>query len=180
MTTRRSVLKKGVLGGALLILGGALPVALRGPRLGPAPREPLRLLSAGEHAVLAAVAARIVPGPTAPPGWPSAETVDCAGKADALLARVHPEVGAELKQLLRLFDNGLVSLVTIGRPTPFTRLDPAGQDARLQAWRTSRVALFRTGYQALARLAHATYHSSPEVQALVGYPGPPEVPQEAI
>ena len=60
---------------------------------------------------------------------------------------------------------------------PFTRLSPAEQDARLEAWRRSRVALLRSGYQALKRLAHATYYSSPEVYAQVGYPGPPVVPQ---
>ena len=43
---------------------------------------------------------------------------------------------------------------------------PAEQDARLEAWRHSRLALLRSGYQALKRLAHATYYSSPEVYAL--------------
>lgn len=180
MTTRRSLLRKGLLGGALLLVGGALPVALRPTRLGKGPRGPLLLLSPEEHAIFAAVAARVVPGDRADPRWPTADAVDCAGKADALLARVHPDVGAELKQLLRLFENGLTSLVSIGRPTPFTALSPDRQDARLQAWRDSRVALFKTGYQALVRLAHATYFSSPEVHALVGYAGPPEVPQEAL
>ena len=64
-----------------------------------------------------------------------------------------------------------------GSPTPFTRCSPAAQDARLEAWRRSRLALLRSGYQALKRLAHATYYSSPEIYALVGYAGPPEVPR---
>jgi hypothetical protein len=174
--SRRGLLKKGLLGGALLLVGGALPIGLRGSRLGPAPKAPLALLSPEEHAVFAAVAARVVPGDGAPPAWPSAETLDCAGKADALLARVHPAMGKEFKQLLRLFENGLTGLLSTGRPTPFTRLSAAEQDARLEAWRRSRIALFRTGYQAMARLAHATYYSSPEVYPLLGYPGPPEVP----
>ena len=49
-------------------------------------------------------------------------------------------------------------------------------DARLEAWRRSRVALLRSGYQALKRLAQATYFSSPEIYARLGYPGPPVVP----
>ena len=175
---RRSFLKKGLLGGALLLVGGALPVALRSSADGPRPRRPLRLFTAREHAIFAAVAARIVPGDAAlAAGWPSAEALDCAGKADALIARVHPAVGAELRQLLRLFENGLGGLLTNLRPTPFTRLPPADQDARLEAWRHSRVALLRSGYQAMKRLAQATYYSSPEIYARVGYPGPPVVPQ---
>ena len=64
-----------------------------------------------------------------------------------------------------------------GAPTPFSRCTPAEQDARLEAWRRSRFALLRSGYQAVKRLADAAYYSSPEIYALVGYPGPPLVPQ---
>jgi hypothetical protein len=138
---------------------------------------PLRLLTEEEHAVFAAAAARLVPGDGAGPGWPSADDLDCAGKVDALMASVHPEVGAEFRQLLRLFESALGGLALTGSPAPFTRCSPAAQDARLEAWRRSRVALLRSGYQALKRLAHATYYSSPEIYARVGYPGPPEVPR---
>jgi hypothetical protein len=174
--TRRSLFRKGLLGGLLLAFGGSTGIALRRTRLGPDPRAPLRLFSREEFAIFAAVAARIVPGATAGPTWPSAWDLDCAGKTDALLARIHPDAGAELCQLLRLFENGLTGIPFGGRPTPFTALDAVAQDARLEAWRTSRIDLMRTGYQAMARLCLATYHSSPEIYSLVGYPGPPEVP----
>jgi hypothetical protein len=95
---------------------------------------------------------------------------------DALLARIHPEAGAEFRQLLHLFENALLGLTVHGSPTPFTRLSPEAQDARLDAWRSSRLVLLRSGFQALKRLVHAAYYSSPEVYALVGYPGPPVVP----
>ena len=39
----------------------------------------------------------------------------------------------------------------------FTRGSAADQDARLEAWRRSRFALLRSGYQAIKRLAHAAY-----------------------
>ncbi len=78
---------------------------------------------------------------------------------------------------MRLFESGLSGLFTDAHPTPFTRLAPSEMDARLDAWRRSRLALLRSGYQALKRLAQATYYASPEVYARVGYPGPPVVPQ---
>ncbi len=174
---RRGFLKKGLIGGALLLVGGAMPLALRETQLGPAPRAPLKLLTPSEYAVFAAIAARIVPGTAAPPTWPTAQALDCAGKVDALLARTHPETGLEFRQLLRLFESSVLGLVTTLRPTPFTQLSAADQDGRLESWRRSRVAVFRSGYQAVARLAHATYFSSPEIYPLVGYPGPPDVPQ---
>jgi hypothetical protein len=173
---RRRFLKKGLLGGALLFLAGALPIALRSGREGGQPRRPLKLFTPREHAIFAAVAARIVPGDDAGPAWPTAAALDCAGQVDALMATVHPAVGAELRQLLHLFENGLTGLLTNLSPTPFTRCAPAEQDARLQAWRRSRVAVLRSGYQALKRLSQATYYSSPEIYPRVGYPGPPVVP----
>jgi hypothetical protein len=175
--SRRRLLKRGVLGGALLLTGGALPLALRRTLVRTKPRRPLLLLSEDEHAIFAAVAARLAPGDSAGPSWPTAEALDCAGKVDALMATVHPEVGAEFRQLLRLFESALFGLALTGSPTPFSRLPPAAQDARLESWRHSRIALLRSGYQAMKRLAHATYYSSPEIYALVGYPGPPEVPR---
>jgi hypothetical protein len=176
---RRSFLKKGLLGGGLLFLGGTLPIALRSGLQGIKPKRDLKLLTPEEHAVLAAVAARLVPGDDAGPKWPSAAAVDCAGKIDSLLSTVHPTAGAEFRQLLHLFENGLTGLFMTLSPSPFTRCSPADQDQRLEAWRHSRIALLRSGYQALKRLTHATYYSSPELYALIGYPGPPVVPQGA-
>jgi Gluconate 2-dehydrogenase subunit 3 len=174
---RRSFLKKGLLGAALLLVGGALPIALRRGIDRARPRATLALLTAREYAIFAAVAARIVPGDDAGAAWPTAAALDCAGKVDALMAQTHPAVGAELRQLLHLFESGLGGLFTNFQVTPFTRLAPAEMDARLEAWRTSRVTLLRSGYQALKRLAQATYYSSPEIYPRIGYPGPPLVPQ---
>jgi hypothetical protein len=173
---RRRFLKRGLVGGGLLLLAGTLPFAFRST-LRRQPRTPLRLLSADEYAVFAAAAARLAPGDGAGPKWPTADALDCAGKADTLMARVHPDVGADFRRLLRMFESSFLGALVAGSPRPFTRATPAEQDTRLEAWRTSRLAILRSGYQALKRLAHATYYSSPEVYALMGYPGPPEVPQ---
>jgi hypothetical protein len=167
-------LKRGLVGGGLLVCAGALPFAFRSTLRRP-PRGPLRLLSADEYAVLAAAAARLVPGDGAGPRWPTAEAVDCAGKIDALLAQVHPDMGSDFRRLPRLFESGVVAAIVAGSPRPFTRASAADQDARLEAWRRSRFALLRSGYQAVKRLVQAAYYSSPETYALVGYPGPPEV-----
>jgi hypothetical protein len=174
---RRRFLRRGLFGGALLVCAGSLPFVFRTTRRGAAPRAPLKLLSADEHAVFAAVAARIVPGDGADPRWPRADALDCAGKVDALMATVHPDVGHDFRRLLRLVESGFAGLLLAGSARPFTRAEPAEQDARLEAWRRSRLAVLRSGYQALKRLATATYYSSPEIYELVGYPGPPLVPQ---
>ncbi|MEO5767464.1 MAG: gluconate 2-dehydrogenase subunit 3 family protein [Polyangia bacterium] len=174
--SRRSLLKKGFAGGAILLLGGSLATFLRGGGRGRNPRQPLRLLTAKEYGIFAAVAARVCPRQPEAVGWPSPDNLDCAGKVDQLLAELHPQVGTEFRRLLHVFENGLNGLFSVGQPGTFTAASPEDQDRRLEAWRHSRVALFRSGYQAMKRLAVATYYSSPETYALVSYPGPPGVP----
>lgn len=194
METRRGLLKKTLASAVLLAAAGAVPVALRKTRLAsPGPRKPLRFFTPQEYAVFAAVADRVLaeaPGePAEFPGGAPAELpgldarpvprgpqpalVDVAGKADAFLEPLDAASASDLKRLLALFDNALFSALTLGPPTPFTRQTPAQQDRHLAAWAGSRLAVRRTGYQALKRLACAMYYASPEVYASVGYPGPP-------
>ena len=191
MESRRGLLKKTLGGAALLAAAGAVPVALRKTRL----REPphaLQFFTAAEYSIWAAVAERILaPEATAAtrePGGDSAEAllqqqrrppaptplqVDVAGKADAFLAPLPEKDAKDLKQLLALFDNALFSFLTGGPATPFTQLDAAAQDAHLKAWQTSRLAVRRTGFQAMKRLCCAIYFAAPASYASLGYPGPP-------
>lgn len=173
---RRRFLRRGLWGGALLAGAAVAPFAFRSTRLRQ-PGGPLRLLSPQEYSVLAAAVDRIVPGDGAGPEWPRAAKLDCAGKIDALMARVHPDVGHDFRRLLRLLESSAFGALQAAAPRPFTQSPPAEQDARLEGWRTSRLELLRSGYQAVKRLAHATYYASPETYARVGYPGPPDVPQ---
>lgn len=193
--TRRGFVRRTLLTVLLLSAAGAVPVALRSTRPARPPRRPLRFFSLREYAIFAAVADRLLaeaPGDPDLPGGPLASPavasaadlrrvprgptpaeVDVAGKADAFLEPLDAGSAKELKQLLALFENALFSLATLGPPTPFTQQTPAQQDRHLAAWAGSRLAVRRTGYQALKRLACAIYYASPEVYASVGYPGPP-------
>ena len=121
---RRRFLKRGLAGGALLIAAGTLPFAFRTTAVVRRPRRPLRLLAIEEYAVLDAVAARIVPGDKPDKPWPSAYDLDCAGKIDALMATVHPDVGGDFRRLLRLLESGFLGTFIAGSPRPFTRAAP--------------------------------------------------------
>jgi gluconate 2-dehydrogenase subunit 3-like protein len=180
--TRRGLLKKTLGGAALLAAAGAVPLAFRQTRLRE-PRGPLRFFAPAEYSVFAAVADRILargPADVPPelasqrrPVAPTAAELDVAGKADAFLAPLDEASAKDLKQLLALFDNALFSVLTGGPARPFTQMTPEQQDAHLERWATSRLAVRRTGFQALKRLAAAIYYSSPLSYASVGYPGPP-------
>ena len=184
METRRGFLKKTIGGAVLLAAAGAVPLALRKTKLRDVP-GPLRFFTPEEYSIFAAVAERVLArGPAEMPPElaaiaqrrpvpPTAAEVEVAAKADAFLAPLDAASAKELKQLLLLFDNALFSLATGGPPRPFTHMTPGEQDAHLERWATSRMAVRRTGFQALKRLTAAMYYSQPATYASVGYPGPP-------
>src|SRR5262245_19080471 len=111
---RRSFLKKGLLGGALLALGGA-GLALAPTRHVASPTSALLVLDDRAFQILAAVAARIVP-------LPDADPVAVAHSVDLTLSRAAPETQTDLVKLLGLFENALPGLLLDGRALPFTRL----------------------------------------------------------
>ena len=189
--TRRGLLKKTLGGALLLAAAGAVPVALRKTKLREAPGT-LKFFSPAEYSIWAAVAARVLAqeataatrepdGDSAEaflqaehrPAAPSPSQIDVAGKADAFLAPLPASDAKDLKQLLALFDNALFSFLTGGPARPFTQLDAAGQDAHLKSWQTSRLAIRRTGFQAMKRLCCAIYFAAPLSWPSMGYPGPP-------
>lgn len=169
--TRRDLVRRGIVGTLLLAAAGATasfwwPTRRRKPRPG------LRVLDEREASILAAVAAVVL---AIEPSAPSPEDVDVVGRVDALLARSPAEVRREFARLLHVFENGATGLLTATGWTSFTASGPASREARLRAWETSRIALFRTGFQAMKRLCGACYYSSPLTWAAIGYPGPPDV-----
>lgn len=191
--SRRGLLKKTLGGAALLAAAGAVPVALRKTKLRPPPPgRKLQFFTEAEYSIWAAVADRVLaqettaatrdPGDASAqaalrderrPPAPSPAEVEVASKADAFLAPLPEGDRKDLKQLLALFDNALFSLLGGGPPRPFTRMGPEEQDAHLRSWQTSRLAIKRTGFQAMKRLCCAIYFAAPETYASVGYPGPP-------
>jgi hypothetical protein len=157
----------------LLAVGGTAVLGLRRTLRAAKPRVPLSVLSSDEYAIFAAVAARVV---AVDGDSPSTSDVDVAGRADAAMAQWPDSVQVEFRRLLRLFENALVGAVTRTGFETFTASSARRQHERLAAWSGSRVAVFRSGYQAMKRLACACYYAAPEAWSATGYPGPPELP----
>jgi hypothetical protein len=167
---RRGFLKKGLLGAALLAVGGAGWLATRKTRPAAALGGPFQVLSPEEATVVLALADRLVPERA---GFPRPREVGVPRKVDAIVGMTHPATQEEVRRLLRLFENALAGLLLDGQLRTFTGCAPAAQDARIRAWARSRLALRRTGYRALTRLVYAAYYASPETYGALGYPGPP-------
>jgi len=167
---RRSFLKKGLLGGLLLAIGGLGFLASRRSRLAPLPPQGLKVLDPSEYAVLMAIAARMVPGGE---GFPSVQEVGVGLNADGILVRTDPAAAKEVKQLLKLFENALAGFIFSARIRPFTQLALEEQDQVLEDWESSRLEIRRTGFTALRTLVLASYFGSPLSWPAVHYPGPP-------
>jgi hypothetical protein len=164
---RRDFLKKGLLGSALLALGGGGLLLYPGRRLA-TPTQALRVLDERAFQVMVAIAARIVP-------YPGADAVVIAHAVDTALSYTAPESQADLVKLLGLFENALPGLLLDGRAAPFTRLDPDAQDRALEHWRDSRLVLRRSGYHALRRLCLGAYYADPIAWPTLHYRGPPDL-----
>jgi hypothetical protein len=169
---RRRFLQLGLFGGALLAVSGT-GLALFPSRRAHVPRRPLLHLDELEFAILAAVAARVI-------AVPGADPVAIAHDCDAVLDLNAPESRADVKRLLRLLENGLAGLLLDARPSNFTRLDGAAQDAALYAFRDSRLVARRSGYHALKKLCAASFYSHDSTWSAIGYPGPPTIPEGAV
>ncbi len=162
---RRTLLKRGLLGGAVLLLGGGGTLALLPSKSNGAPTEPLLALNASAFNVLVAVAARVVTAKGADP-------IAIAQGVDKVLSTAVVETRADINNLLGLFENALPAFLFDARVTPFTRLDPDAQDRVLEAWRNSRLIVRRTGYHALRKLCLATWYGSEASWAPIGYAPP--------
>lgn len=165
---RRTFIRRGLVGGLLLAVGGSVGLAAWPSKQSARPRHPLRALDERQFAVLAAVAGRFVVAPNADP-------IEIAQRVDAQMATATPEARADFGKLLLLFENALAGFVFDGRVKPFTRLSPAAQDDVLVAWRDSRLAVRRSGYGVLRKLTQAAWYAAPEGWPDTGYPGPPSI-----
>ena len=165
---RRTFLKYGIAGAALMSVGG-LGLGLRATVMR-TPQQPLRVLSLRQYAILAAIAETLCPGDD---DLPTAIDLQVPEKVDALLDSIHPVNAAEFIQLLQLMENALTGLAFDGRITPFSASTPEQRSKALNGWRTSRWQFRRMAFVAVSGLCMASYWSDPKTFAYVGYDGPP-------
>jgi hypothetical protein len=153
-----------------LLAGGGVFLAAWPTRRTFQPKRELKVFSAREFAVIAAIADRTV-------GAPNKDPVEIAHAVDIGVSCNPPDMQKELKQLVILFENALTGLLLDGHLGAFTGLPPEHQDRVLEHWRDSSVAVRRTGYAALRKLTQAGHYSNPASWSQVGYNGPPQISQ---
>jgi hypothetical protein len=127
-----------------------------------------RFFSPSEQEILTQVVERMIDSDQ--PGAPRVRDTDTVATIDALCGSLDPSITQPLPLLLHAVDYApFVFDLTFQR---FTRMTPSEQDASLEAWMRSRLALRRQAFMALRNLSFLGYYSQEETWPLIGYAGP--------
>lgn len=161
MTTRRTFLKAGLLGGALLAAGG-LAALVAG-----------RDADADRRQVLSAVIPAVLDG--ALPDEPQARAAAvarCADGVDAAIAGLPPAARQEAAQLFALLAIPPSRYALAGVRSSWDAASQEEAAAFLERWRVHPIALMRSGYGALHDLTLAAWYADESTWESIGYPGP--------
>ncbi len=110
--------------------------------------------SPAEVGTLASLAETFVPGVDA------AQIGDLA--AQALVRAADPAQVAQLRLVLRLLEQPLVNLLTVGRPSGLSAMSVPDRERLLLRWAHSPIALKRSGFQALRKLLLFLAYAAPD------------------
>ncbi len=170
--SRRSLLKVGIFGSAVLTTAGGI-ASLSGCSVS-TPANGFRVLRSNDLSFLRTLVPVVLAG-TAPATQMPNNTETTLQGIDYSLSYFPHE---SLKQVQQLFDL-LTMAVTRG---PLTGIwgrwedaDNASVHAFIQRWENSSVGLLNAGAEALKQLPLAAWYAAPGAWAACGYPGPPTV-----
>lgn len=175
--TRRQYIKLGLVGAAATLLARLAYGPFQSDPISPMDSgHGYRVLSLTERTMISAIA-EVMLGDALPR--------EVAEHRDALLQTVRGvdqaivglpfAVQAEIAQLFALLAFPLTRRTLAGVRRPWLEASPESIAAFLERWRRSRLAVLRSGYQALHELTMAAWYGNPASWPAIGYPGPPSV-----
>lgn len=164
---RRSFIKVGLIGGAVLAAAGGAALLLK-----PAARD--AATSEDARVVLRAVIPAILAGALPVEAAARAQAVDAAlARSLGAIAGLPPPTRYELGELLSLLASTPGRWLAGVDDWPTASVD---QVARfLQRWRTHSFDLFQAGYHALHDLVLGPWYADDSTWPAIGYPGPPQL-----
>jgi hypothetical protein len=166
-TSRRSFLKAGALAALVLAAGGGIyrhthPPAPKGFVLDGEARSAL-------HAAVPAILAGMLP---AEPPARARAIAAATERVNQTILGLPLATQQEVRDLFGLLALGPARRLLTGIPRGWGEATDADVSRWLQDWRTHRIALLRTAYQALHDLVLGSWYSDAANWAAIGYPGP--------
>jgi hypothetical protein len=174
MPSRRVFLKTGFAGGVLLAAIATFHDPLnrwaKNELVGRLPRDIARV------AVLTAVVPVVLGGalPTDQPGRAAAVSRAVEGVAVAVGA-LGAAAQEEVAELFALLMFAPTRIAVAGVTSSWEKVGEDEVAAFLTRWRTSRLGLLQSGYQALHDLVLGAWYADPANWQAIGYPGPPRL-----
>lgn len=174
MISRRTFIKTGLLGGALLATVAALHKPL--DRIGKRALVDAHPLDPSLRRVIAAIGPVILAQafPVEPRARAAAivTIVDAVGIAVAALSAAAQK---EVAELFALLDFAPTRIAVAGVSAPWEEASAEEIEGFLDKWRRSPIGLLKSGYMALHDLVLGAWYASPATWEGIGYPGPPAV-----
>jgi hypothetical protein len=166
-TSRRSFLKAGALAALVLAAGGGAyrlihPPILKGFVLDGEARGAL-------HAIVPAILAGVLPTEPQARAQAIASSIE---RLNETILGLPLATQQEVQDLFGLLALGPARRLLTGIPHGWLDAKDTEVSAWLQDWRTHRLGLLRTAYQALHDLVLGSWYSDPANWAAIGYPGP--------
>lgn len=166
--SRRRFIRLGLAGSAALGLGGVFAWQTSGYKVPSEVSRRLRSLSPKEYLIVKAVASRVLRRDAE--DLPTPDELHVAAYVDTLVAELDDANRKDLKRVLHLLEHALPW--SAAKPSRFTRLDGAAQDAVLTSMMTSSVGLLRGAFEALKSLCVMAYFRDARTWGPIGYDGP--------
>lgn len=162
--SRRQLLQAGVAGSLVLAGGGWLAASRKTlPRPGG-----LRFLTADEAAVVSVLAPVLL-------GIPEVPRAAVVAGVDAAVLSLPRPVQAEVRELFDVLAHPLGRRWLAGLRDDWREATPQALSGFLGRWQTSRLALLRSGFQALHSLIGAAWYGQPASWEAIGYRQPQHV-----
>lgn len=169
--SRRTVLKTGAAGVALLLAGRWLaPTAAASSDTVPA------FLTGDDTAVLRRVVPVLLQGALPQDRAEQAAAIaEIIAGMDRAILFLPPGVRKELRDLFNLLTTGVTRALVAGVWSPWDKAADRDIEAFLSSWRASRFGLLRSAYTALHDLTVGSWYGNPKSWARIGYRGPPRL-----
>lgn len=167
--SRRTLLKAGIAGGAVLVLARWLYTTSAPPSL--STPAPVAALDDRGRGVVIAIAPVMLAD--ALPANDPAVLHDVVAGVEQAIAGLPPAVRKEIDQLFALLSLAPTRALVAGVWSPWPQASPEAVSAFLDRWRNSRLALLRSGHGALHQLFFAAWYGNSRAWPAIGYAGPP-------
>ena len=170
--TRRTLLKAGIAGGAVLVLA-RWAVTSYSPEQ--ASRAPGSALDPAARSIIAAIVPIMLEGALIDTGSDVEVHAEVVAGVDRAVAGLPPASREELEQLFALLSFAPTRALVAGVWLPWPEATRGSIEAFLASWRDSRFDLLRSGYGALHQLILAAWYGNVRAWPAIAYDGPPSL-----